>query len=230
MNIFLDIETIPGQPEDKIKAELADTIEPPKTMSKVETIQAWHKGTGKYAGAKDSTIEKAYRDTSFNGAIGQICSIAVGIDDMDVDVFCSNKDEANIIHRALSYIEKALERPEHHTTPFFIGHFIGGFDLKFLYQRCVILNIKPPFALPFSGRHGKDFYCTQSAWCGSFGGGKISQDSLCKALRIEGKPKDIDGSKIWDHVKDGDIKRVGEYNIDDVEKNRQIYNRLNFTE
>ena len=110
--------------------------------------------------------------------------------------------------------------------PFFIGHYIGGFDLKFILHRCIILGVEPPFGIPAHGRHGKDFYDTMIAWAGSKG--RISQDNLCKVLGIEGKPHDIDGSKVWGFVKEGRIDEVVEYNKDDVEKNRKIYNRLNF--
>ena len=63
-------------------------------------------------------------------------------------------------------------------------------------------------------------------WAGP--NGRIKQDTLCKTLGIEGKPGDIDGSKVWDFIKAGDGARVVEYNIDDVEKCRRVYDRLTF--
>jgi hypothetical protein len=230
MNVFLDIETIPGQPEGAIKAEIAKTIEAPAAMSKPETINDWHNGSGKYAGVKDAAIEKAYRDTSFNGAIGELVSIAFAIEDRQPEVF-SRADykaggERDILTLAFDTIYLAMKKDRHSTTPYFIGQYVAGFDLKFLFHRCVILGIQPPFSLPFSGKHGRDFYCTQEAWAGFKG--RMSQDNLCKALGIAGKPDDIDGSKVWDFVKSGDVKRVAEYNCDDIEKVRAIYNRINF--
>lgn len=229
MNIFLDIETIPAQPEEAAKAEITETISAPAKMSKAETIDDWHQGKGKYAGAKDAAIEKAYRDTSFSGAEGQVISAAFATDTSDPVAFYGDyqkDDEPRIINDLFSAITKELKRQHHSTQPFFIGQFVAGFDLKFLFHRCVILGIRPPFPLPFSGRHGKDFYCTQQAWAGF--GGRMSQANLCKALGIEGKPDDIDGSKVWDFVKAGNVDRVAEYNCDDVEKVRAIYNRINF--
>ena len=76
MNVFLDIETIPEQPEESVKTEIAKTIEAPAQMKKAETIAEWHNGAGKYAGVKDAAIEKAYRDTSFDGAKGEICTMS----------------------------------------------------------------------------------------------------------------------------------------------------------
>ena len=223
MNVFIDIETIPEQPEEKARARIAETIKAPAAMKKVETIDAWHNGEGKYAGEKDKAIDDAYRKTSFDGAKGQICSIAWEIEGHDL-TSTSDKDwlEADMLKHFFNDV-KILCRGR---PPYFIGQYIGGFDLKFLFHRAVILGIEPPFKIPFDGRHGKDFYCTQAAWAGF--GGRMSQDNLCKTLGIEGKPDDIDGSKVWDFYKAGKIERIEEYNRDDVQKIVKIYNRINF--
>ena len=223
MNVFIDIETIPEQPEDAAKLEIAKTIEAPATMKKAETIADWHNGEGKYAGVKDAAIEDAYRKTSLNGAKGQICSVAWKFEGGTVDSIATNvTDEAEV----LSIFFKLIAAGCNGRPPFFIGQYIGGFDLKFIFHRAVILGIKPPFGIPFGGRHGKDYYCTQQAWAGF--GGRMSQDNLCKALGIKGKPGDIDGSKVWDFYKAGKVDRIEEYNRDDVEKVEMIYNKLNF--
>ncbi|MBV1929828.1 MAG: hypothetical protein KUG81_10005 [Gammaproteobacteria bacterium] len=222
-NVYLDIETIPAQPEDEAKALIAETISAPATMKKQETVDDWHSGAGKYAGVKEAAIEEAYRKTSLDGAKGQICSIAFAIEDQDVVVDATDSgDDSALLVKFFQSLDLLLDgRP-----PFFIGHFVAGFDLKFIFHRAVILGIRPPFDLPFSGRHDQHFYDNMQAWAGF--GGKISQANLCKALGIEGKPSDITGSNVWTHVKAGDIKRVAEYNVDDVEKARMIYKRLTF--
>ena len=53
-------------------------------MKKAETIKEWNEGTGKYVGVKDAAIEKAYRDTSFDGGKGEIISIAWAIEDEEI--------------------------------------------------------------------------------------------------------------------------------------------------
>ena len=222
MNVFLDIETIPAQPEERTKAAIRESIQAPATMKKAETIQEWHEGKGKYAGVKDAAIEKTYRDTSFDGAKGQVCSIAWSTDGVTKSVSLNQNSEAEVLQCFANRIKDTCAgRP-----PFFIGHYIAGFDLKFLFHRFVIHGIDPGFSLPFYGRHEKDFYCTQQAWAGF--GGKISQDNLCKALGLEGKPDDITGGQVWDFVKAGKIERVQEYNESDVETVVRIFNRLHF--
>jgi len=191
-------------------------------MKKQETIDAWHNGEGKYAGEKDKAIEDAYRKTSFDGAKGQICSIAWKVEG-GVIASCTDKlGEADL----LTMFFEDMTAQCNGRPPYFIGQYIGGFDLKFIFHRAVILGIKPPFKIPFNGRHKSDFYCTQQAWAGF--GGRMSQDNLCKALGIDGKPDDIDGSKVWDFYKAGKIDRIEEYNRYDVETVEKIYNRINF--
>ncbi len=219
--VTLDIETIPAQSEDEAKSRIAEAIKPPAAMKKQETIDDWQSGEGKYAGAKDAAIEAEYRKGSLDGAKGQICSIAYAVEDGDVVSF-SSSDDAEILHWLFGTLSDAVKgRP-----PFFIGHQIGNFDLKFIFHRAVILGIKPPFELPFYGRHGQHFYDTNQAWCGFKD--RISQDNLCKALGIEGKPSDISGANVWDHFKAGGIDRIQSYNESDVTQNRLIYKRLNF--
>lgn len=224
MNVFIDIETIPAQPESETRASIAETISAPGTMKKPETIAAWHNGEGQYAGVKDAEVDNLYRKTSFDGSKGEIISIAWAISNGDVQSMHREliESEADLLVRVFDCISSVADGRH----PFFIGHYISGFDLKFLFHRAVINKVRPPFELPFYGRHDQHFYDTNTAWAGFRD--RISQDNLCKALGIEGKPGDIDGSRVWDFVKAGNVVRVAEYNRDDVEKNREIYKRLTF--
>ncbi len=226
--IFIDLESIPEQLEIDAKARIAETIQAPSTMSKPETITDWHNGIGKYKGVKEQTIEDIYRKTSLDAAKGQICSIAwVGDDSAYITSHADADSEYYVITQFFNDLSEHLKTASGVIKdPYFVGHYIGGFDLKFLYQRCVVNQIKPPFKIPYTGRHGTDYYDTMIGWAGYKD--RISQDNLCKALGIQGKPDDIDGSKVWDFVKAGNIERVAEYNRDDVSKIREIYNRLTF--
>lgn len=222
MNVFIDLETIPAQPEEQVKAEIAKAIEAPATMSKSETIAEWHAGIGKYAGVKDAAIEDIYRKTALDGSKGEIISIAFAVEDSEVVVHKRDGSEKELLVSALANLVAAIGGK----SPWFIGHNIGGFDLKFLFQRCVINQVNAKIDFKHYGRHGSNFYDTMQAWAGF--GNRISQDNLCKALGIEGKPGDITGSNVWDHYKAGNIDRIAEYNADDVAKVRKIWNRMHF--
>ena len=241
MNTFFDIETIPNpdlydsflqnaQNNFKAPSSLTKTQacadlgligNDAKFTSKDDAIALWEK---KFAEEKAPEVaEENFRKCSFDGAKGRVCSIAWKVEGGEIDsVSTEHITERQMIELFfLRLREQCGGRP-----PFFIGQYIAGFDLKFLFHRAVILGVRPPFELPFNGRHGKDYFCTQQAWAGF--GGRMSQDNLCKALGIEGKPDDIDGSKVWDYYKAGKIARIEEYNRDDVLKVEHIYNRLTF--
>lgn len=226
----LDIESIPAQPEEEAKAEIAKTIDAPAAMKKAETIADWHSGAGKYAGVKDAAIEEAYRKGALDGAKGEIISISWS-NGKYASLPCLYRDlgsdytETDLLADAFSAIDKMCTGGHHKSEPYFIGHNIA-WDLKFLWHRAVILGVKPPFRLPFAGRHKSDYYDNMQAWAGY--NGRISQDNLAKALGIKGKPGDISGANVWDHVKAGDVGRVAEYNKDDVRAVIEIHNKINF--
>jgi len=228
MKIFIDIETIPAQPENEVKAEIAKTIKAPASMKKPETIQDWHDGAGKYKGVKDAAIEDAYRKTALEGACGEIISCVISD---SVNFYENSRDlgesEAFLLSKIFDDVDSLirLNKLGPHALPYFIGHNVR-FDLKFLWQRAVINKIPPSFKIPFNGRHGKDFYDTMEAWAGF--GQRISQDNLCKALGMEGKRDEVKGSNVWDYVKAGQVSKVAEYNKHDVQDVVSIYNRINF--
>ena len=253
MLTFIDIETIPDPdgfapfleeattnfkaPSDLTKtkacADLGLTGDKAKFTGKDDAIAMW---VERFASEKAPEVaDQEYRKTSFDGAKGQLVSIAWAVEDDEVvSVYRKAKllkdgslqlgSEKLMLESFFEMLNKRLNK----RRPFFVGQYIAGFDLKFLYHRAVILGAQPPFDLPFGGRHDQHYYDTQQAWAGF--NGRMSQDNLCKALGIEGKPNDIDGSKVWDFVKAGEVERVAEYNRDDVWKNREIYKRMNFLE
>lgn len=243
MNIFLDIETIPGQGDllDGFVAEAMSDLKAPSSLTKAQACEdlgltgsdakftskddALRMWADKFAAAKAPEIaESNWRKTSFDGAKGEIISIAWAEDEGDIKSVSRelHESEAEMLEEFFSDVRPIGNK----SPPFFIGQYIAGFDLKFIFQRAVILGVNPVFNLPFDGRHNTHFYCTQQAWAGF--GNRMSQDNMCKAFGIEGKPGDIDGSKVWDFVKAGKIDAVEAYNRDDVYKNRLLYRRLNF--
>lgn len=221
-NVYLDIETIPQQGEEEIKAEIAKEIQAPASMKKTETIEAWHNGEGKYAGEKECVIDEQYRKMALDGGTGHAISIAWSVDGENIKNVSTNKSlDGGIV----AYFASQLTKELHGRKPFFVGHNIK-FDLEFLYKRFVVASYRPAFDLPFSGRHNQHFYCTMQAWAGY--NKYISQDKLCKILGLDGKPDDIDGSQVYDYWKAGKIDDIANYNKSDVETVIKIYNRLEF--
>ena len=238
MNIPIDIETIPDQregarerfieesidnfkaPSDLTKARAAFDlcIKDPKEMkftSKDEMIAKW---VEEFKGVKAEQVGiENWRKTALNGSQGQIFSIAWKDDIINCAFSMDEKEVLNSFNDQL--MDSCI-------IPYFIGHNISGFDLKFIWQRFVINGIEPKFKLPHNGRHGKDYFDNMIEWVGYKN--RISQDNLCKALGVEGKSGDIDGSKVWDFVEAGEYGKVAEYNKDDTLKASLIYSKLTF--
>lgn len=239
--IFLDVETIPVEEtfNDFLEAEKSDfkapssltktqacadmgvTGDDAKYMSKDDALAKW------VTEFKDSKVEEVAREkwkkTSFDGGLGQLCSIAWAIDDDDVNsVSIDGLSEVGILEVFRDHLVGSGRRK---IPIIFCGSNVR-FDLKFLHHRFVVNGIDPYFELPFKGRHGQDFYCVQEEWAGY--GQRISQNNMCKMFGLDQKPDGIDGSKVYQHFIDGNIKGIEEYNRYDVETVRKIYNRLNF--
>ena len=240
MEIVIDIETLPGdldRREQDLK-EVAETTKLSCNLTKGKIIEELGDPQLKYKtldelrplwieANKEAAVEEAYRKRAIDGTYGNICSIAFGHASED-RIYSTSRNiresELEILLDFNEMISSACVRKDGKvSSPTFVGHNVV-FDLKFLFRRFAIRGLRCPVALPFGGWHGKDYYCTSQAWCGR--DGRISQDNLCKALAIEGKPEGISGSNVYDHALAGNWSGIEEYNIDDVEKCREIYRRL----
>ena len=222
MNIYLDIETIPSQ-TPAIRQEIADTITAPGQYKKPESIEKW------LTDNRESATDEIWRKTALDGTYGEIICIAWAIDDEPVD--CTGRglggSEGEVLDTFLTFLASKIK--DSRTMPVWIGHYLSGFDLRFIWQRCVINGVKPPFHIPYDAKPWSDvIFDTKLEWTGPKSTGFGSLDKICRAFGYDGKG-DIDGSKVWDYVKDGRIDEVMEYCKDDVEKTRLLHKRMTFS-
>lgn len=238
MNIYFDIETIPAQIERDI-AYLREESDKEIAAIKAPSNYKDEVKIAEYISAKRAEVEASfddrYRKTSFDGAMGQIACISYAVDDAKPsNLYSSNwkDDEAKVISSFYDSI-KLHYNPNSNQRPVFIGHNIVGFDLRFLFQRSVMLGIKPPLFVPFKAKPWDDtVFDTMTAWAGV--GNRVSLSKLCKVFGLDAKGSEIgdeiDGSKVWDFVRDGKIEDVAKYCGGDVERTRAIHKRLTFGE
>lgn len=208
-SVFLDIETIPTQSQTVIERMRGD-LSPPKTIKKEESIKAW------WENEADALLHEKVAKTSFDPAHGHICAVGWAVDGADpiCEVASEVSQEADIIRAFFNSI-----RPNHSHT--FIGHFIAGFDLRFILCRAVALGIPIPREIPRDLKPWSvNIFDTMAAWSGARE--TISLDNLCRALGIEGKGG-FDGSMVAQAWANGEHQKIADYCKDDVIRVRMIW-------
>ena len=226
MNLFIDIETIPAQSEKMIDL-LKQEAEAEKLQIKAPSNYKDESKIAEYIAAKaaeiDAGLDEKWRRTALDGAYGHVFMIGYAI----------NNEEPQTVwfdHRHPDFERHTLENffAEIKDIQFskIIGHNIIDFDLRFIWQRSVILKIKPP-PLPFFAKPWDEkMFDTMTNWAGLKN--RIGLDKLCDIFGLE-KKGDIDGSKVWDAVKAGEMEKLETYCKSDVERTRGAYNRMTFS-
>lgn len=212
--IYLDIETIPSQSPDLL-AKFRAEVKPPGNIKKPESIAEW------MAENADRAASEAMAKTSFDPAHGHICTIGYAVGDATVQ-----SSHAVRIDMERDVIECFFDDIPRNTmaAPTFVGHYISGFDLRFILCRAVVLGIPIPPSIPRDVKPwGDRIFDTMTAWAGPRD--TIGQDRLCAALGIEGKG-DFDGSMVASAWARGDHETIIRYCRDDVEKVREIHRRF----
>jgi Predicted 3'-5' exonuclease related to the exonuclease domain of PolB len=107
-----------------------------------------------------------------------------------------------------------------------VGHNLLGFDLPFIFQRCLIngLSVRPFVNL--GEFHVRGVFDTMHRW---WLGAKrnVSLDDLAWALGIESsKTAEVEGSKVFDLYQAGKLAQIRQYNLNDVRVTRKVYERM----
>lgn len=222
MIVYLDTETIPSQ-RDEAKAIAVSKVSIPGNISKPETIAKWEEEK------RPGLEEEQWRKTALNGAWGEIACICWAIDSGPVNSALrpdATKDESKVLVDFFDDIE--LQKQHHNLREItWVGHNISGFDLRFLWQRAVVLGVKPPIKLRQDARPWSDFvFDTMHEWSGR---DYTKLTDLCAALRVDvGHEDTIDGSQVWDCYQRGELQTILNHCIADVERVRECHKRMTF--
>ncbi len=182
--------------------------------------------------------ERVYQLGSLNATSGRVLSIAVHVGPIPgfeiegltsdqsehafgIDAKGNEQQEALALSEFLSLMSDFdLECDE------IVGHNIIGFDLPFIFQRCLVNNIavRPPVNLGEYNVRGV-FDTMRGWWLG--GRNRVSLDDIAWALGLESsKTADVEGSKVFDLYQAGKFAEIREYNLNDVRVTRKVYERL----
>ena len=181
--------------------------------------------------------ERCYQLGSLSAASGRILSIAVHcgpVPGFDFGV------EQSQIERVFGIDEDGYEQDEKRSLLEFlkfmkdfnpdsdelVGHNIIGFDLPFIFQRCLAHCISAKPIVDLSEYRVRGVFDTMHAW---WLGAKrfVSLDDIAWALGIESsKTAAVEGSKVFDLYQAGRLAEIREYNLNDVRVTRKVYERM----
>jgi hypothetical protein len=219
IDIYLDIETIPSQcPEYRAKVRAG--IKPPGNIKKPESIEAW------LAENAEAETDAIIAKTSFSPARGHIVCIGWAVGDGAAQHTSLHRveDEADFLAWTFKYIQDEL--PANPGMARFIGHYISGFDLRFIINRAIVLGVPIPKIIPRDIKPwSQDIFDTMVAWAGPKG--IISLADLAEALGVEVDKDDFNGSMVHDAWQRGEYEKIARYCRDvDVETVRAIHRRF----
>jgi hypothetical protein len=181
--------------------------------------------------------ERCYQLGSLSATSGRILSIAVhagpiaGIDlgvelphsehVFGIDEDGSEQDEKQSLLAFLEFMKDFdCETDE------LVGHNLIGFDLPFIFQRCLVHCISAKPLVDLSEFRVRGAFDTMHHW---WLGAKrfVSLDDVAWALGIESsKTATAEGSKVFDLYQAGKLAEIREYNLNDVRVTRKVYERM----
>ena len=182
--------------------------------------------------------ERVYQLGSLNATSGRILSIAVHVGPVPgfeidglttdqkeyafgIDAEGSEQEEAQALKDFLALMSDF--DPE---CDLLVGHNIVGFDLPFIFQRCLANNITVKPFIDLSEFHVHGVYDTMRAWW--LGGrNRVGLDDIAWTLGIESsKTGEVEGSKVFELYQAGKLAEIREYNLNDVRVTRKVYERI----
>lgn len=211
--LYIDIETIPAQ-DALIHAEIAETVSPPASMKKAETIAKWE------AEQKPQAVKEAIEKTSFNGGLGHLACVSWALNDEDPwSLSVPELDMEKDIVKTL--VDRISDYPN---KPTIVGHFVTGFDIRFLWHRAMVLGVYAGGALPRDPKPwSNDVHDTMAMWAGARD--TVSLDNLCKMLGVEGK-EDVTGADVAQMWADRRHEEIAQYCMDDVRRVRSVHQKM----
>lgn len=218
-NIFLDIETIPG--DTFYQKKVAASILPPATITKQETLAKWEEEK------RPQAVEAAIHATSLMPAYNRIVCLSWAINDEDPTTFSGNSEEA-ILGCFFEDLAGQLEKERTAYSNRVVGFNATGFDLPCIWHACIRNNVVYSFLPhprtikpwetskvvdPLTILAGRDFK-------------GMSLGNLAKLYGLNDAHPDIDGSMVWQMWRDGMESQVADYCAGDVRLVRALYYRI----
>jgi 3'-5' exonuclease len=226
----IDIETIPLP---AFKERAAGRLKRAMQLGKMSEEQQ-----RRYVEDQAAEEERAYRSGSLAATSGRVLSIAVhvgsiagveieGVEQSESEhVFGIDSDGQEQSEQQALADFLALMRSFDPDIDEIVGHNVIGFDLPFIFQRCLVNNISVRPFVNLGEFNVRGVYDTMHRWwLGSRN--RVALDDIAWALGIESsKTEEVDGSRVFELYQAGRLAEIREYNLNDVRVTRKVYERL----
>jgi DNA polymerase elongation subunit (family B) len=183
--------------------------------------------------------DRVYRRGSLEATTGRVLSIAVHVGPIPgltiqgltqpqteyvfgIDADGNEQTEARLLTDFVSLLSDFdVECDE------IVGHNIIGFDLPFIFQRCIVHNIAVRPFVNLGEYNVRGVFDTMRVWCCGDRRGRAALDDIAWTLGIESsKTEDVEGSRIFELYHAGKLAEIREYNLNDVRVTRKVYERM----
>ena len=103
----------------------------------------------------------------------------------------------------------------------------NGFDMPVLRYRAMVNGIAAPglTSRPYFKRYDQAHVDLCDELASFQSNAKATLDDLCKMMGLPGKPEGIDGSKVWEQVRAGNIQTCADYGETDVVNTFRVWLR-----
>src|SRR5436853_234172 len=183
--------------------------------------------------------ERVYQLGSLNATSGRILSIAVHVGPVpgfEIEGLTSKQSE-----HAFGIDKEGNDKGEAQALKDFIalmsdfdvecdelvGHNIIGFDLPFIFQRCLANNMAARPFVNLGEYNVRGVFDTMRAWWLGDRRSRVSLDDIAWTLGLESsKTADVEGSRVFDLYQAGKLLEIREYNLNDVRVTRKVYERM----
>ena len=107
-----------------------------------------------------------------------------------------------------------------------VGHNIIGFDLPFIFQRCLVNNIIVEPFVNLAEFNVRGVYDTMHRWWLA-AKNRVALDDIAWPLGIPSSATDeVEGSRVFELYQAGRLVEIREYNLNDVRVTRKVYERM----
>ncbi len=186
----------------------------------IETIPADKSKKDLVEGLAKKNKEDAFKNSGLDGNFGRIFCIAYIKEPPESNKASIIKGEEKEILKEFWEIARDVD--------VFIGHNVMDFDLKFIYKRSIIHNIRPTRQLNFARYRSMPIYDTMREWEKWSMGNVTSLDTLANIFNFKTSKDKMCGSEVYGKYLKKRFDEIYEYCKKDVELTRKIYYKMNF--